>query len=513
MTDWSSGYVADIDYTYGYYTELNPLRANLAFLSNNFRPNKIKTACELGFGQGLSTNFHAAASDIQWFGTDFNPTQASFAQDLAEAAGSGAELLDLSFEEYCAKKDLPDFDYICLHGIWSWISDANRKIIVEFIRRKLKVGGLLYISFNTLPGWASFAPIRHLMTQHSEVIGSEGSGIVNRIDNALDFATKLIYTNPLFAKANPHVQQRLQKMQSQNRHYLAHEFFNRDWHPMHFSTMAEWLEPSKVGFACSANYLDYIDNINFTSDQMKFMDEIPDRMLKESARDFMVNQTFRKDYWVKGYRRVASLDRAELLSTQRIVLIVQPDDVSLTIKGGQGDATLSEEIYKPIVEVLADHKIWALGDLLRAVQKINSQIDFSQVVQAASVLAATGAVTPANNDDVIEKSKAKTDAINKAIIERARSSAEIVNLCSPVTGGGVPANRFYQLFLSSMRSGRNKKEEWVQEIWNLLKMQRQLLIKDNKTLETEEENIAEITRLAEEFESKRLPVYQALQMV
>ena len=30
MTDWTSGYVADIGYTYGYYPELNPLRAKLA---------------------------------------------------------------------------------------------------------------------------------------------------------------------------------------------------------------------------------------------------------------------------------------------------------------------------------------------------------------------------------------------------------------------------------------------------------------------------------------------------
>lgn len=31
MTDWTSGYVADVGYTYGYYTELNPLRVKLAF--------------------------------------------------------------------------------------------------------------------------------------------------------------------------------------------------------------------------------------------------------------------------------------------------------------------------------------------------------------------------------------------------------------------------------------------------------------------------------------------------
>ena len=30
MSDWTAGYVTDIDYTFGYYAELNPLRVRLA---------------------------------------------------------------------------------------------------------------------------------------------------------------------------------------------------------------------------------------------------------------------------------------------------------------------------------------------------------------------------------------------------------------------------------------------------------------------------------------------------
>ena len=40
MGDWSSGYVADIDHTYGYYQELNPARANLSLLSKGFKALK-----------------------------------------------------------------------------------------------------------------------------------------------------------------------------------------------------------------------------------------------------------------------------------------------------------------------------------------------------------------------------------------------------------------------------------------------------------------------------------------
>ena len=143
MTDWTSCYVADIGYTFGYYPELNPLRARLAFLNAGLVPPKNGVHCELGFGQGMSTNIHAAASNSSWFANDFNPEQAGFAQELAAASGADAHLKDEAFAEFCTRTDLPEFDSIGLHGIWSWINDENRAVIVDFIRRKLKVGGVL----------------------------------------------------------------------------------------------------------------------------------------------------------------------------------------------------------------------------------------------------------------------------------------------------------------------------------------------------------------------------------
>lgn len=53
MSDWTAGYVAELDYTYGYYTELNPQRIELALIDQGIKPPKIENACELGFGQGL----------------------------------------------------------------------------------------------------------------------------------------------------------------------------------------------------------------------------------------------------------------------------------------------------------------------------------------------------------------------------------------------------------------------------------------------------------------------------
>lgn len=257
---------------------------------------EVGTACEFGFGQGVSTNLHAAGSMVDWYGTDFNPSQAACAQGVARVSGSNAQLFDEGFDDFASRRDLPDFDYIALHGIWSWISDENRQTIVDFIKRKLKVGGVLYISYNTLPGWAPFAPIRHLMTQHAEQNSSEGTGIVSNISQAIDFADRMIETNPGYAKANPQIKERLRSLKKQNPHYLAHEYFNKDWHSMHFSTMVEWLESAKLIFAGSAQFLDHVDTLNLTGEQQAFLNEIPDLTFREAVQDFMVNQQFRRDY-------------------------------------------------------------------------------------------------------------------------------------------------------------------------------------------------------------------------
>ena len=136
MDKWTEGYVADINYTHGYYQELNPNRIKLAFLNAGLEYSEYTNACELGFGQGISINIHAAASGIQWFGTDFNPSQANYANRLARSNNSSINLSDGSFKEFVQRKDFPEFDFIAMHGIWSWINDANRLLRVDFLKNK-----------------------------------------------------------------------------------------------------------------------------------------------------------------------------------------------------------------------------------------------------------------------------------------------------------------------------------------------------------------------------------------
>ena len=511
MSDWTAGYVADIGYTFGYYTELNPLRLRLAFLNAGLAVPDSGAACELGFGQGMSANLHAAASVTQWHGTDFNPSQAGFAQELASVSGAAAQLHDDAFADFCARPGLPDFDYIGLHGIWSWISDANRAVIVDFVRRKLKVGGVLYISYNTLPGWATFAPMRHLLTQHAATLGADGVGIVSRIDGALDFAGKLLATNPVYARANPTVPERLNKVNGQNRHYLAHEYFNADWHPMYFSDMARWLEPAKVGYACSANLLDHVDAINLTAEQQELLKSLPDAQMRETVRDFMVNQQFRKDYWVKGPRKLSPLEQAEALRALRFVLVTCRSDVSLKVAGALGEASMSAAVYDPVLDALADHKPRTLGQLEQAVK--DKGVNFAQVLQAVVILAGAGSLAPAQEEALVARAKKQSDKLNAHLMHKARGSAELNYLTSPVTGGGVTVGRFAQLFLLARAQGHKQHADWAQFAWGLLAGQGQRILKDGKALDTPEENLAELGQQAQEFAEKQLPLLKALGVV
>lgn len=511
MNDWTAGYVTDIDYTFGYYPELNPLRVKLAFINKGLVFPEVGAACELGFGQGLSTNLHAAASVCEWHGTDFNPAQVGFARQLAKESGNGANLYDETFAEFAARTDLPDFDYIGLHGIWSWISDENRAVIVDFLRRKLKVGGVLYISYNTMPGWAAFAAVRHLIKEYSEVMGPKGRSIVDRIGDAIDFAVRLQASNPAFSAINPDVAERIKKLLEQNKHYLAHEYFNKDWQPMHFDSMARWLESAKLSYACPAGYLDHLDAINLTLQQQEFLQQIPDPTFRESVKDFMVNQQFRRDYWVKGARKLNVMEQLEALRAISVLLVTHRSDISLKVTGALGEATMSETVYAPILDVLADYKVRDIASL--EIATAGKGIKLSQIMEAMILLVGAGHVAVAQGAEVTSRVKANTDRMNLLVLQRARCSADIAFLASPVTGGGVAVGRFSQLFLVTLLQGRKQPEEWALTAHQLLREHGQKLIKEGKTLETDEENLAELKMQAQAFAEKQLPILKALQVV
>jgi hypothetical protein len=369
MRGWTEGYPEGVDYTYGYYPELNPLRLQLAFLNAGFIAPASTTACELGFGEGISLNLHAAASTTEWFGTDFNPAHASFARELAAASGAAVNVTDQPFAEFCSRADLPDFDFIGLHGVWSWISDRNRDVVADFLRRKLRVGGVLYVSYNTLAGNAAFLPVQELLTRHVEIRADAGQRPEESIAGALEFAASVLAASPQFSESNPHVAKRLATLRGENPTYLVHEYVNREWAPMSFARLAEWLEPAKLSYACSARFADSVDGWNLNADQQAMLGGISDLRLRETLRDFMMNRWFRTDYWIKGPRRLAGAEKIAALRRQRVVLTRLRGAATPDVQAALGKAVPPRAICDPVLDALADHRPKTLGQIEQAVRE------------------------------------------------------------------------------------------------------------------------------------------------
>src|SRR4051812_26521029 len=161
MTDWAGGYIADIEYGAGFYREQAPGTLDAACLIRGLAPPPRRDGrfryCELGCGQGLTALVLAAANPrAEIVAVDFNPAHIARASDLAAEAGLGnVRFIEAGFADLTGPgaPDLPDFDYIALHGVYSWVSPANRQAIVRFAERRLAPGGLLYVSYNAMPGW------------------------------------------------------------------------------------------------------------------------------------------------------------------------------------------------------------------------------------------------------------------------------------------------------------------------------------------------------------------------
>ncbi|MGY6528645.1 MAG: class I SAM-dependent methyltransferase [Cyanobacterium sp.] len=501
---WTEGYVSEINYTYGFYGELSPLKLTLATAIKAIHPpdlNEPFNYCELACGRGYTTNLLASCyPQAQFYANDFNPNHILEARKLAKSAGSqNVHFFDDSFTEFLYQ-DLPQFDFIVLHGIYSWITPENRQAIVEFIKKKLNVGGLVYVSYNALPGWAAAMPMQGLMLRHRK---HSSEPILQCIEEALNLTERLIDTNAGYFVQNPALKPRYEGLKQQNRYYLVHEYFNEEWNSFYFDEVAQELDEAKLNFIGSANIIDYIDILNLTQEALTELNTIKDPIYKEVVRDFYINTQFRRDIFARGQVQMTPPEHTKIIENIRYALIVPPSTIKLDHTFAVGNVTLQKEIYEPICELLAESP--ATMKELHSHDTLKKN-PINNIYQALMVLTAIGYAHPAVDDETCEYRQQFTNAFNIAVIERAIISDEMAYLASPLIGSGVGVSSIEQLLLLAVMQG----EEGVDFVWGIYSSQNKKLIKDGKVLEKAEDNIAYIKEIAEDFYNNRLSILESL---
>lgn len=508
--DWSDGYVSEVDYTYGYYGELNPLQTKLKLLFAGIKPPEVKTACELGFGQGVSLLSNSAGSNISWYGNDFNPNQVAFVHEAINDTGLSLNATDEDFERFCSRSDLPGFDFIALHGIWSWISEKNRKIISRFIAEKLNVGGVLYISYNSEPGRTAIRPFRDLMEWHSRSMFAPHAPLSKKIENSISFMEKLLSVEPAYSTAHPHVSKSFQDIINKDTNYLAHEYFNADWTPMSIKELSEYLIRGKLQFAASASPKELLPYLNFTQDQLQLIESINEPIFKEYVKDFCINQDFRRDLWIKGGRRLSKAERDAEMLALTVTLVTPAKNIKFETETILGKVSLNKNIYQPIIDFL-DGKSWvAISEMAL---KLKDKVNLDQIFEACILLTAKGVLCLVQDEQVIKSSKLATDKLNSFFCAHSQFGPRVDFLTSPVTSTALYVTRFEQMFISVLKDNYNTADKIASHVWKKLKSQDEKIVSEGKVLESDQENIQFIEEQASQFLKDKLPILVKLQII
>ncbi len=504
---WNEGYTAEVDYISGYYSELSPTRIRLALLSCGI-DHSISDApeyLELGFGQGLSLNINAATSSGRFYGTDFNPGQVANARELAGAMGKPLALLEDSFEELAQRTDLPSFDIIALHGIWSWVSEGARAAIVEIARKSLKPGGALYISYNVTPGWSPGWPLRILLAEHAK---REGTGtIIDKVDQAIGFVDSLIGANAAYFAQNPALATRLEGIKKQNKTYVAHEFLNAHWDPMPFSQVADRLSEAKLTFAGSASILENLQGISIPHAALPILQAIKDPIMRETTRDYFINQQFRRDIFVKGPRVISAYDAGKRVEKLRFVLLGEPDNCPSKVSTVIGEADLKAEAYQPVAKALAAAPNGSATIAELMAHKDLTSLNRAQLWEIMLVLTGAGFVAPVATSKTPQEDNAAAKALNTLLMEKAEVNSGVDFLAAPKLGAAISVSRIDQLFMHALQLGE---KDPVERVAKILAEHNQTLIIEGETITDPAQTRKELKKMLGELQGKKLDLLKRL---
>ncbi len=509
MSNTFDGYVSDILYDDHFYKDLTPNHLEAALLLHNLSLPSLEKGepfryLELGYGQGMSLNIHAASHPGEFWGTDFTPNHCLSARDLRAHSGAKCNILNDSFEELAVKAKaglLPQFDVIALHGVWSWITPESREAVLEIVAYCLKVGGAVYVSYNSMPGWTDFAPLRELLTYHAKTKNASKNS-VSKVQEAYNFVSQLEKSGSQYFARNPGAAQKLKSLSNKTVSYVAHEYLNENWYIPYFKDVATDFEQAKCTFVTSTRLLNQL-SFALPENMQKMLQGIDDLKLRETVRDFALNTQFRTDIFVKGTKNLSSND--SLLQNASFALCTQKEAVPYTITVSTGQFNLKEDLYKPLVEFFArdNYKPKDIASIKKAFPEMSDVV----IREAIAVLIGSNVLHLAKSAK--KEQQLMTKRLNGKICERAMQGAAPNALASPVLGGGVAVSPVEMFILVAIDKGNETIESQVDFVYNMMKEKGRNLVKEGKPVEGDKMR-DELTDVCTKFNNERLALLKGL---
>jgi ubiquinone/menaquinone biosynthesis C-methylase UbiE len=511
MTDWTQGYVSDLEYLPGFYVEQTPAHLDIACMLRAVeppvRPGEPYTYCELGCGTGETAMAIAAANpEAEVWGFDFNPAHVARAIDLAAKGGlDNMHFVEASFEELSESDgfDLPQFDYVTLHGVWSWVSAENRHYITAFIRRHLKPGGVAYVTYNAQPGWAGVVPLQKFLSLMAALNPDRSD---RKIAAAMNWAT-------VFAEAGCSVfpQEMMARIdkekQAGNLAYLSHDYLNEHWSPCFHADVAGALSAAKLGYVGTANLFENFPDLAFTPRQREIIGSLPPQMA-ETARDFFTGAAFRRDIFCRGARAIPDNRLDRRIEEIRLALAVPPHAVTRKITIPLGEATMNEGFYGPALDALAEKPL-TIG-ALRALE--GTAASTAQPREILGMLVGSRQAVPLIRD-ADEAASGRVRAHNLALLDAcAQGSRVTAALAAAGTGSAMTVRLFDMLAYEAIAGGNapTEVEALSEAMWTILDDRGDRLRHEGTQIEDPAENRRILREQADGIIDHALPIWRRL---
>jgi SAM-dependent methyltransferase len=418
MTCDINGYATDIPYLRDFKPMLAPAWLDHVALVAGIEPPVRRNGfawCDLGCGQGVTAAILAATHPTGVFhGIDAMPVHIDHARRLAtEAAIPNARFHAVDFAA-ALELDLPQFDYIVAHGVYTWVDRESQRDLRRFIDRRLKPGGLVYLGYNAMPGWARDLPFQRLVRE----LGQTFPG-----DNAARFAAAAGIIRSLAEGGVPAmlasftVRELEQRPEDYAPAYLVHEFMPVAWQPLYVTEVRAAMAAIGLTPVGSATLSENFDWMVLSEAARKTVSAIADEDARELVRDFYFDQRFRCDVFARGNRRLGPEEQTQRLSSSAFALAQPVPAIRYMISTPAGTLAYDTPTARAIVGALAEGP--------RALTDVVQNPATAEDLETLQFLCAAGDIMP------VEPRHASVGELNRIFFGRVDGPEEIRWLVLP----------------------------------------------------------------------------------
>lgn len=345
------GYILDEPYISRFYDLQTPARMSYSIQSAGFEhdmANKPFRYCELGCGNGVTIIMLAALHpDSAFVGIDLNPDHIETATNLAREAGlKNITFMRADFDEATQQNPEP-FDYITVHGVYSWVDAAVRTSMFEFIARFLKSTGISYISYNSNPGWAAKEPIWRLLNRYSRGVAGNS---VEKMKESLKFVEFLSSSEAPYFHENPAAREHLQYLKSEDIHYIAHEFCNDNFSPVYCSDAFNHAGQYGLHFVAQSESAYNLPFERVAEAYRGYLESMPDRIEQEIWSSLLRNDFFRTDLYTKILPQQKAIEDSPIWD-RVFMLIHAADDIPDTLTCGSRELETGDALVAALIAV------------------------------------------------------------------------------------------------------------------------------------------------------------------